>query len=78
MFYCDGNEIRAYMLRKLRTITGRGNDVFVAVDEVARAQMQELAAIYPVLNVEKAKNADERFKAFIQGVLIKKWYLLCS
>ena len=72
LFYCDGNEIRAYMLRKLRTITGRGNDVFVAVDEVARAQMQELAAIYPVLNVEKAKNADERFKTFIQGVFDKK------
>lgn len=72
LFYCDRNEIRAYMLRKLNTVTGKGNDLFVTVDEVANAQMKELAAIYPVLNVEKAKDADERFKGFIQSVFEKK------
>lgn len=72
LFYCDRNEIRAYMLKRLRTITGRGNELFVSVDEVASAQMKELAAIYPVLNVDKAKDADDRFKAFIQSVFDKK------
>ena len=72
LFYCDRNEIRAYMLRKVKTVIGRGNDLFVTVDEVARAQMKELAAIYPVLNVDKAKDADDRFRSFIQGVFDKK------
>lgn len=72
LFYCDRNEIRAYMLRKLKTVSGRGADMFVTVDEVANAQMKELAAVYPVLNVDKAKDADERFKAFIQSVFEKK------
>ncbi len=72
LFYCDRNEIRAYMLRRLKTVSGRGADMFVTVDEVANAQMKELAAVYPVLNVDKAKDADERFKAFIQSVFEKK------
>lgn len=72
LFYCDRNEIRAYMLKRLKTVTGNGNNVFVTVDEVANAHMEELAAIYPVLNVDKAKDADERFKSFIQSVFEKK------
>lgn len=72
LFYCDRNEIRAYMLRRLKTISGSGADMFVTVDEVARAQMKELAAVYPVLNVDKAKDADERFRSFIQSVFEKK------
>lgn len=72
LFYCDRNEIRAYMLRRLKTISGRGADMFVTVDEVASAKMKELAAVYPVLNVDKVKDADERFKTFIQGVFDKK------
>ena len=72
LFYCDRNEIRAYMLRRLRKLRGRGDELFVAVDEVANAHMKELAAVYPVLNVDKAKDADERFKSFIQSVFDKK------
>ena len=72
LFYCDRNEIRAYMLRRVKTVIGRGSDLFVTVDEVARAQMKELAAIYPVLNVDKAKDADDRFRTFIQSVFDKK------
>ena len=72
LFYCDAHEIRAYMLRKLNAISGRGKDMFVTVDEVANARMKELEAIYPVLNVDKAKDADERFKTFIQSVFDKK------
>ena len=72
LFSCDAHEIRAYMLRKLNAISGRGKDMFVKVDEVANARMKELEAIYPVLNVDKAKDADERFKTFIQSVFEKK------
>ena len=72
LFYCDAQEIRAYMLRKLNTVTGRGRDLFVTVDEVASAKMKELEAIYPVLNVDKAKDADEQFKSFIQNVFDKQ------
>ena len=63
LFYCDRNEIRAYMLRRLRGVRGRGDELFVAVDEVANAHMKD---------VDKAKDADERFKAFIQSVFDKK------
>lgn len=72
LFYCDASEIKAYMLRKLNAVSGKGSDLFVTVDEVANARMKELAAIYPVLNVDKAKDADEKFKAFIQSVFEKK------
>ncbi len=72
LFYCDRYEVKAYMLRKLRTDSGKGADVFVTVDEVASAQMEELAAVYPVLNVDRAKDADSRFCQFIQGVFNKK------
>lgn len=72
LFYCDRKEVRAYMLRKLRTGFGKGTQVFVTVDEVAHAKMKELEAIYPVLNVDRAKDADTRFRQFVEGVFNKK------
>lgn len=72
LFYCDRHEMRAYMLRKLNTGNKISKDTFVTVDEVANAQMSELAAVYPVLNVDKAKEADARFKLFIESVFEKK------
>ena len=72
LFYCDRHEVRAYMLRKLRTGFGKGANTFVTVDEVASAQMKELAAVYPVLNVDRARDADEQFGRFIKGVFNKK------
>ena len=72
LFSCDRHEVKAYMLRKLRTGYGRGKDAFITVDEVAQAQMEELAAVYPVLNVDRAREADLRFKQFVQGVFDKK------
>lgn len=72
LFHCDRNEVKAYMLRKIRTGYGKGRDAFITVDEVAKAQMEELAAVYPVLNVDRAKEADIRFKQFVQGVFDKK------
>ena len=64
LFYCDAQEIRAYMLRKLNTVTGRGRDLFVTVDEVASAKMKELEAIYPVLNVDKANGCGRTVQVF--------------
>lgn len=72
LFYCDRYEVKAYMLRKIRTKYGRGRDGFITVDEVASARMEELSAVYPVLNVDRAHEADARFKQFIQGVFEKK------
>ena len=72
LFHCDRREVKAYMLRKLHTNYGKGRDVFIAVDEVAKAQMEELSAVYPVLNVDRAKVADAQFKQFVQGVFDKK------
>lgn len=72
LFYCDRHEVKAYMLRKLRAGYGKGRDIFITVDEVARAQMEELAAVYPVLNVDRAKQADIQFRQFVQGVFDKK------
>lgn len=72
LFHCDRHEVKAYMLRKIRTGFGKGRDTFITVDEVANAQMEELSAIYPVLNVDRARDADVQFKQFIQGVFEKK------
>ena len=72
LFHCDRHEVKAYMLRKIRTGFGKGKDSFITVDEVASAQMKELEAVYPVLNVDRAKDADVCFKQFVQGVFAKK------
>lgn len=72
LFYCEKNELKAYMLRKLRTGFGKSRDTFMTVDEVAVEEMKELEEVYPVLNVDSAKDADARFKTFIQSVFEKK------
>ena len=72
LFQCDRHEVKAYMLRRIHAGYGRGRDAFVTVDEVANAQMKELAAIYPVLNVDRAKEADIQFRQFVQSVFEKK------
>lgn len=72
LFYCDREKIEAYMLKQLNTDYRREKESFVSVEKVAEAQMEELRAVYPVLNVDKARNADERFRNFIQGVFNKK------
>ena len=70
LFFCDGQKIRAYMLRKLNTATGQ--ETFVTVDEVASAAITEFEALAPIMNEEKAKSADERFQSFIQNIFEKK------
>ena len=70
LFCCDRNEIKAYMLRRLKPGLGGGKTTFVTVDEVANAHMKELALVYPVLNEDRAKEADAMFCKFIQLSLI--------
>ena len=72
LFCCDRNEIRAYMLRRLKPGLGGGKTTFVTVDEVASAHMKELAMVYPVLNEDKAKEADAMFSRFIESVFDKR------
>lgn len=72
MFYCDGQKINAYMLRRLNAMNASGKEQFVTVDEVASAHINELEALSCVMNEEKGKTADETFKAFIQSVFEKK------
>lgn len=72
LFCCERNEMKAYMLRRLKPEVGNSKSTFVTVDEVANAHMKELAAVYPVLNEDKAKEADERFCKFIEGVFDKR------
>ncbi len=72
LFSCDRNEIKAYMLRRLKPGIGGGKATFVTVDEVASAHIKELAAVYPVLNEDKAKDADVIFQRFIESVFDKR------
>lgn len=72
LFSCDRNEIKAYMLRRLKPGMGGGKATFVTVDEVASAHIKELAAVYPVLNEDKAKDADVIFRRFIESVFDKR------
>ncbi|MBU3839631.1 MAG: hypothetical protein IAA25_01275 [Candidatus Ruminococcus intestinipullorum] len=72
LFCCDRNEIKAYMLRRLKPGLGGGKTTFVTVDEVASAHMKELAAVYPVLNEDKAREADLMFCKFIESVFDKR------
>ena len=60
------------MLRRLKPGLGGGKTTFVTVDEVANAHMKELALVYPVLNEDKAKEADAMFCKFIQSVFDKR------
>jgi len=71
LFHCEDEKIQAYMLRKLNA-RRRDEGLFVTVDEVAGATVSELSAIFPIFDENKAADADEKFKVFIQGVFEKK------
>lgn len=73
LIFCDAEKIQAYMLRRLNAVHKRDKELFVTVDEVAKAHIKELEAIHLLIDdEEKARSADERFKAFIQSVFEKK------
>ena len=72
LFYCNHDVITAYMLKELKTGYKNGKETFVTVEKIADAKMEELQAVYPVLDIDKAKAADEQFKKFIQSVFEKR------
>lgn len=72
LFYYEQDEVKAYMLKRLQTGYGRSRDMFVTVDEVAKQKIEELTEVYPVLNVDRAKDADLQFKEFVEHVFNKK------
>ena len=73
LMFCDAEKIKAYMLKRLNVINNREKELFVTVDEVAKAHIKELEAIHLLTDdEEKARSADETFKAFIQSVFEKK------
>lgn len=73
LIFSDAQKIKAYMLRRLNVVNNREKELFVTVDEVAKAHIKELEAIHLLVDdEEKARSADESFKAFIQSVFEKK------
>lgn len=72
LFYCDASEMKAQMLRRLKVGAGQEKGLFVTVDEVASARMEEISALSPFLDPEKAIDADERFRGFIENIFEKK------
>ncbi len=71
LFYCDKTQVRACMLRKIAS-QRKYNATFITVDDVAYASKEEMDVIYPILHGEKAREADARFKLFVEHVLGQK------
>ena len=72
LFYCDGDGVRSYMLKKLHTEFGKTRDTFVSVDEVANVEWEELSIVYPSEDEEGQKRADEHFNHFIKSVFSRR------
>ncbi len=72
LFYCDKYEVRASMLRKIETEIKYTDNIFVTVDDIADATRREMDIIYPLIHGEKAREADARFKLFIENVFEQK------
>ena len=72
LFHCERTEIKAYVMRRLMQGIGDGKTTFVTVDEMINSQMKESAFIYPVIDTEKAKDADLQFSKFIDLVFKKR------
>ena len=67
LFYCDKTEVRASMLQHINTSIQYPYE-FITVDDVAFAKKEEMDAIYPLIHGEKAREADQRFKMFVEHV----------
>ena len=56
----------------------RASDMFVTVDEVASAQIQEMEAIYPVLNSGKSEETRMKVSGCLSRMCLRKRsYRLC-
>lgn len=72
LFYCDKTEVKACMLRPVETSEKYLKNTFVTVDNIASAKKEEMDVIYPLIHGEKAREADARFKLFIENVFDRK------
>ncbi len=68
LFYCDKKEVSACMLKNIKTEMKYTNCVFVEADQIADAKKKEMDVIYPLIHGEKAREADARFRLFIEHV----------
>lgn len=67
LFYCDKSEVRASMLHKISS-GQKYKHTFITVDDIAFAKKEEMDIIYPLIHGEKAREADARFKLFVEHV----------
>ena len=72
LFLCGQSEMKAYMMRHLRSGLGDGKTTFVTVDEAINEQMNDAGFVYPILDKEKAREADKQFTKFIDGVFYRR------
>ncbi len=72
VFYCDKTEVRASMLQRIESAPEYSNKTFVTVDDVASARQEVMDTIYPLLHGEKAREADARFKIFVENIFDQK------
>lgn len=70
LFSCDRSEIKAYVMRRLRTGLGDGKTTFVVVDEISNDQFRDAPYIYPVLDEIRAKEADKQLSKFVERVFL--------
>lgn len=71
LFYCDKKQVRACMLHPI-TSEKRYKTTFVSVDDIAFAEQKEMDIIYTLIHGEKAKEADERFRIFVEQVFDRR------
>lgn len=72
VFYCDKTEVKASMLQRIESAPEYSSKTFVTVDDVASARQEVMDTIYPLLHGEKAREADARFKIFVENIFDQK------
>ncbi len=72
LFYCDKEQVCAYMMKRIDTGYNRYGSSFVMVEEVSHALMSELHVTFPVMNVDSAMEADVRFLHWVNGVFDRR------
>ena len=72
LFYCDKDQVSAFMMKRIDTGYNRYGSAFIMVEEVSHAAMSELHVSFPVMNVDSAMEADVRFMHWVNGVFDRR------
>lgn len=72
LFYCDKSTVKSSMLKKIESDSNYNNKTFVKVEDVASVDQTVMDTIYPLLHGEKAREADARFKIFVENIFEQK------